>query len=494
MQQDPLSFDPRRGGDIASSTLHFMLFEGLTKIMPDGHRGNGLIKNYTISKDRMTYTFHLRDAYWSNGQPVTAYDVECAWKTILDPAFPSPHTNLLYPIVGAREAKIGELPVDKVAIKAKSNYVLTVTLNQPTPYFVETISFCGLSPVNTTLNRRNPNWAENPTPCTYLCNGPYRLKEYKFKDHITLERNPYYHGRDKVHLDEIHISIVTSENTALEMFEKGKLDMLGTNFTTFPLDAIGHFVKCLRKKPIAATTGIYFNTTKFPFTNANIRKAFAYAISRKEITDNVTQLCEVPALRALPPSLSLGSDPLVADDEPSLALNHFAKGLQELGLTRETFPQVTYLYSQNEFNHKLAQLFQESWKKNLGINVHVENAEFMVALNRMINHDYELAHGKWTFQFHDPLNFFERYKYKHDKKNLTGWESEDFITLLDYSSKCKKKKEREAVLARAEELLMKEVPMTPIFHWNATYLINPRLKGVYISPIGFTHLDRAYFE
>ncbi|MDN3507944.1 MAG: hypothetical protein P0S94_03370, partial [Simkaniaceae bacterium] len=139
-------------------------------------------------------------------------------------------------------------------------------------------------------------------------------------------------------------------------------------------------------------------------------------------------------------------------------------------------------------------LFQESWKKTLGIDIQLENTEFIVALNRLVNKDYDLSHGKWTYQYHDPLNFLERYKYKTDRKNLTGWESDRFITLLDASMQCKKPKDRKAIIARAEELLMNEVPMTPIFHWNATYLINPRLKGVYISPIGFTHLDRAYFE
>ena len=115
---DPLTLDSRKGADGTTSTLHFMLYEGLTRMNEKSTREPGIAYHIDISDDLCTYTFHLRESLWSNGDPVTAHDFEYTWKSMLKPSFPCPNAHLLYPIQNAEKVKKGVLGEDSLGICA----------------------------------------------------------------------------------------------------------------------------------------------------------------------------------------------------------------------------------------------------------------------------------------------------------------------------------------------------------------------------------------
>lgn len=493
LKSEPATLDPRKGGDVISSHMHLLLFEGLVKLNEGNTISPAQAKSFNISADGTTYTFILRDALWSNGTPVTAYDFEKTWKDILDPSFPSLNAHLLYPIKNAEAAKKGSVPLDEVGIFAEDPKTLVVTLEKPTPYFLNLISFCVFFPVNLQNDKEFPDWAHNVGE-HYISNGPFILKEWKHDNEIVVEKNPLYWDSTRVRPDYIHFSIIDNEMTALQMFENGKLDMIGEPFSPLPIDALPSLKKKGRlfQHPVGGTTLISFNVDKAPFNNVKIRKAFAFAIDRDSIVKNITQMGEIIATNAIPPVLKNNRNhSFFEDGDIAQAKTLLEQGLRELGVTKDIFKEVSYYYSTSGLNHKIAQALQQQWQNALGIQVKIENIDHKILMNKLVKRDYCFAQGIWMAQYNDQMNILERFKLKENAKNYPNWENPEYARLLEESF-FENGLKRAEILEKAEEIFLNEMPICPIYHWGMTYIVQPYLNNIGLSPIGeliFEKLD-----
>lgn len=472
---DPSTLDPRLGGDLVSSQMHFLLFEGLTRLTSEGLIAFAQANSVDISDDGLLYTFHLRPTRWSNGDPVTAHDFERSWKKILDPHFPAPNAHLLYPIQNAAEAKLGNAPPEMIGISALNDQTLQVSLEHPTPYFLHLISFCVFFPAHRS--------AETSSPLSLISNGPYTLTTWKHQHELVLIKNPQYWEKKRILSENISISIIPHTDTALKLFEKGDLDLIGNVAAPLPLNALPslHRQGKLKKQSVAASTLLYFNTSAFPFHNANLRRAFAKAIEREEIVKHITQLEEPTGIYPLPPQLRPFSD---SKEPPSLSAQEFLSlALEELNLSKEDLPPLTYCYSASEEHHSIAQAIQQQILKNLGITLHLESCESKIFLDRLVKRDYTLAQTIWMAQYPDPMSLLERLKFKENAKNYAHWEDPRYIALLNQATH-ETGATRFETLRQAETLLLEEVPLTAIYHWELSYMLQPHLSGMELSPIG----------
>lgn len=487
---DPATFDPRKGSDLVSSMIHFLLYDGLTRLQADGQVDLALAEAIEISQDRTTYRFTLRKAHWSNGRPITALDFVQSWKSILDPSFPAPNAHLLYPIKNAEQVKRGSLPPSALGLKEEGDHILLVELEHPTPYFLELISFCVFFPVCRDLDL---NW-ESKIDKTILSSGPFLLKEWKRGNEITLAKNPNYYRSERIQLPTIHISMIDSETTALQMYEKGELDILGNPLMSLPTEAIPKLAKRgeLQIRPVGASTFCSLNIHRFPFTNVKIRKAFAYAINRTQIVENITQLAEEPALGIVPTAVKQNRHTAFFQDaDIATARLLFEEGLEELGITRAEFPKISYYYAISELQHKVAQALQQQWQEAFGIQVQLQHTELKALLQLLTTRDYSFAQFHWMVQYQDPMNILERFKYSDNAKNYAGWENAAFIECLNESNMIEIPEKRLDLLEKAEKLMIDEMPIIPIFHWSSAFVMKDYVKNFNLVPVGNGFFDQV---
>ncbi len=491
-EEDIDTFDPRQARNLSAVNATNMFFEGLLHTGKDGKPQLALAESIEISPDLKSYTFRIREAQWSNGDPVTANDFEESWKSILEPSFPSPNAYQLYVIKGAKEAKEGLLAMEEVGITAKDPRTLVVELENPVPFFDELVSSYFYLPVHSSW-RENKNFANDPTQ--WVSNGPFILKSLSQHHEFVAEKNPNYWDKKAVSLNKI-VVMKMDANTSMHMFESNELNWTGSPLNTIPTDAIVALKKegILNSQPAAGTYWFRLNTQQPPFDNVNMRKAFAYALNRKAIIDHVTQGNQQPATGIVPPSIGIENAAFFSDNDLKSAKEYFQTGLKEMGMTSSQLPEITLMYGQNERNHKIAQAVQQQWNNAFGIQVQLQTGESKFVADKLRKLDYQIALGSWFADYGDPINFLEIFKSKSNRTNQTGWENSDYAQLLDKSGWEGNKEQRQGLLSQAEQILMQEMPVIPVFYSTFLYLKSPNLEGVYFSPLGYLDFKHAKFN
>ncbi len=496
INSEPPTLDPGLAEDSTSGTLIRQMFEGLTRIGEDENPHPAAAEKIDVSDDLKTYTFTIREnAKWSNGEPVTAYDFEFAWKRVLDPATAANYAYQLYVIKNAEKFNKGEIKdAAEVGIKAMDERTLVVELENPTPYFLELTAFYTYMPVNKKIVEANKDWANDATD-KYVSNGAFKLDKWEHNNVAEIVKNDQYWDADKVKLDRISFAMIEDHATAFNMFENGELDWAGAPTSDLPTDAIPTLKDQGRLNiyPIAGTYWYKFQTEKPPFNNAKVRKAFAYAIDRQSIIDNVTQANQLPAMGAVPPTMGLKEGGYFKDNDVETAKKLLDEGLQELGMTKDKL-DITLSYNTSEGHQKIAQAIQDQWKQAFGIEVKLHNMEWKVYLEEMHKGNYQIGRMGWLGDFNDPINFLELYKDKLGGNNDTFWENAEFQRLLNESASEADPLKRDQLLAQAEQILMDEMPIAPIYFYTKAYVKDDKVKGVMLHGLGDVDYKYAYIE
>ncbi len=463
--RDPSTLDPRKSSDYASSTLICLLFEGLTRCKSGSEIEPGIAQRVEISNDGKTYLFHLRKTNWSDGSPVTANDFEASWKEILTPGFPAPCAYLLYPIKNAENYAKGLCAKDDVGITSLDDSTLKVELESPTPHFLSLTAFPLLLPSKNSL-----------------CNGPFLIEKMKVGSEILLAKNKGFWDPQKVSLSEIHISIIPEETTALNLFEKGEIDIIGGPLTPIPIESMAG-LKGAQNMPMEASTFCVMNTKTLPFSNASIRKAFTLSIQNSPVlTQEIKEMGQIPAKSMLPPSLSL-RDSLPYEGNAQELL---AQGLKEIG--KDSLKGLVLNYKPSPIEKKIAQTLQKIWEDELGIRVHLEQLDATSLIQKLYAKNYDLSITSWIAQVHDPINLLERFK-EENPKNYSSWSDDNYRALLEKATSSIE--QRTFYLEKAQAVLEETMPIIPLYHWNFPLLVNPRINSPPITDSGGILFEKA---
>ncbi|MCP1146357.1 peptide ABC transporter substrate-binding protein [Lysinibacillus endophyticus] len=488
---EPPSLHPGLATDSTSGVILQNVFEGLTTVK-DGEVVNAAAEDVKISDDQLTYTFTLRDAKWSNGDSVTASDFEYAWKWALNPANASEYASILYPIKGAQAYNLGEGSEEDLGIKVVDEKTLEVTLENPTPYFLELTSFKTYFPIHKATAEANDTWYAEVGE-TYVTNGPFKLTEWQHGGSVTLEKNENYWDAENVALNKVNISMVESETTTVTMFDAGEIDFLGAPFGTVALDAIDRYNEegILNIEPYSAIYWYKFNTTGKYTSNVNIRKALTLAVDRQGLIDNITKGEQTPALGMVPTGVAgfEDSEGYFKDNDIEGAKAALEAGMKELGITDPSQIEIGISINTSEAHSAIAQHIQESWVKNLGINVKIDNSEWQVYLDKLTALDFDTARMGWIADYNDAYSFLEQFDSAENGNNDTGWENADYAALLQQSAKETDPAKRIELLKQAEAIAMTEFPVAPIYYYT-----NLSVKKDYVENMAPDQLGNIYLK
>ncbi|QTH46273.1 peptide ABC transporter substrate-binding protein [Cohnella sp. LGH] len=499
LASEPPSLDPALMTDAQSSIVASGLYDGLTRLNPEGVPEPAIAKEWTVSDDGKTYTFKLRDdAKWSNGDPVTANDFEYSWKRALNPETASEYAYMLFYLENGEKYNSEQATEDEVGVKALDATTLEVKLASATPYFNSLIAHYTYWPVHPASVDGKPEWAADAK--TIVSNGPFLLKDWAHGDKLVLTKNPDYYNKDKVNFDTVTISLVESESTVFSMFQTDKIDWIGAQAGSVPTDQVPQLVadKKATIKEIASTYYYLFNTKQKPFDNVKVRKAFAMSIDRQAIIDNVAKANQTPAFALIPPSINgldgksfreMYPDSGYFSENIEEAKKLLAEGLAEEGLDK--FPETTLLYNTSEGHKAIAEAIVDMWRKNLNVEVKLSNQEWATFLETRDAGQFGLARSGWGADFNHAINFSYDLIHPKSLNNDGQYENAEVGKALDDAIVAAEEKDRVDLIAKAEKIaIADDMAVLPIYYYTTVTMLKPGFEDVVSDYAG--HLDWAF--
>ncbi|MEM8834863.1 MAG: peptide ABC transporter substrate-binding protein [Planctomycetota bacterium] len=530
------TLDPQRMSYNHDIRLAYAIYEPLVRwdnLDPDFTIVPAAAERWEVSDDYRTYTFHIREnATWSNGEPLTAHDYAYAWQRAVMPDTAADYATLFFHIEGAedffewRTAQLeayGDLPASErtreaaialreeanahfdatVGLEAVSDKVLRVTLERPTPFFLDLTCFAIYSPVHrdtverfvsvnaaTGALQQDHGWTKPPNVVT---NGPYRVERWRFKREMRLSANPHYWSEEFPREETVSILPIVDQNTGVLAFETG----LSQWHTDVTVDYIADMIEKKQRgeypaiQPMQAF-GTYFwsfncrerfnDGRPNPFHDARVRRAFAMSVDKDSIATNIKRSGEEPADVFIPPGsiagfesprgLSFDPERARAELEAAGWIDRNGDGVPE-NAAGEPFPVIELLGSTGSYHDDVGLALGRKWEETLGVRTKVVMKETKVYRQDLKKKDFMMARGGWFGDFGDPVTFLDLHK-TGDGNNDRGYSDPAFDEMLERAQRETDPAKRMEILAEAERYTMEEtLPILPIWHYNWFYMYHP---------------------
>jgi len=490
---EPETLDLHKSTGEGESWIAMDLFEGLVTADAQGRIIPGAALSWTISDDRLTYTFKLRPSgKWSDGTKVTASDFVFSWRRLVSPATRSRYAFFLWPVKNAEAVSKGDMPATSMGVEAVDDLTLRVTLEAPTSYFLSSLqhhSTYALSQAN--VKRFGDDFIK---PGNLVSNGAFMLDEAVPQGHVKLVRNPHFHAASTVALDAVYFYPTENRESELKRFRAGELDVtydlpdgqIAWVRQNMPAD--------LRLAPFFSTYWFCFNLRNEPWkSNPDLRAALSLAIDRQLIVDKITQAGEIPAYTVTPPGTENYVAPLPewarwtqaqrdAKAKELLAKAGYGPGGKPL--------EVEILFNTSENHRKIAIALDSMWRQKLGIRVKMTNQEWKVVLQSRAEGKFQdLVRAGWIGDYNDAYSFLSLFLSDVKGQNHSAYANPDYDRLVRAASSEVEPAARRQLLQRAEALMLADHPVIPIYTYVTTHMVSARVSG-WQDNIRNLHLSR----
>ncbi len=475
---DPESLDPHKTSTVYEANILRDLFLGLTTEDAKAETIPGAAESWTVSADGKVYTFKLRaGAMWSDGSPVTANDFVFAWQRVVDPATAAEYAYMLAPIMNAEDITAGKKKPAELGVKAIDDMTFEVTLNAPTPYFLEMLTHQATYPVSKANVEKFPT--DFTKPGNLVSNGAYVLAEFVPNDHIKAVKNPKFYDAANVKIDVVNYIPTEDRSTAMKRFEAGELDSNDDIPTEQLADLKAKFGDQVRLGPYLGTYYYAFKTDKAPWDNVKLRHAISMAIDRDYLAETVWQNTMIPAYSFVPPGIT-GYETRTTDYAEKSQLDRedeAKKVLTELGYGPDKPLKMEIRYNTSE-NHKNTAVAIQEQLKPLGVEVTLLNTDTKTHYGHLEQKgDFDVARAGWIADYRDPENFLALCK-TGTGNNYGQYSNKEYDDLLASAAAAADPAERMKKLSDAEGVgVARDLCVVPLLYYGFHTVVSSKLKG-----------------
>lgn len=492
---DIVTMDSSLSDDGMSFNAMHAVIDGLMGLDKDGKIVPAMAESYTLSDDKLVYTYKIRDAKWSNGDKVTADDFVYAWQRIINTA-----GNYAY-MLGSDGAAVlnadalmekqanGEAltqaDLDTLGIKAVDEKSLEVKIERPCSYFDELMTFPCYYPINRKFaEEKGDQYAK--TADTVLSNGAFKLKTWELGSKAVFEKNQDYWNKDAVKIDELVMTLVQDPKTAATNFDSGYNDFAVINSS---------LVDKYKDKPEYQTYSegylfyLQLNLNKDVLANANIRKALSLAIDRTDFADNVLKDGSKETSGFVPTGLCLNDGTDFRDQASDFTSFDLAKaqealdaGLKELG---KDSVDIQLLYGTDESPmDQMATYLQNAFSKLKGLNIEmVATTKKDRIYNKQKNREFEVALTRWGPDYGDATTYLNLLL-DGNANNYGDYKSSAYEAKMDEVKNTADTTERFNKMIEAEKIALDDNAVIPIFEKGSAVLIRSNVKNLVHRPVG----------
>lgn len=546
LSSEPDTLDPALNSAVDGATMIVHLFSGLAAwtqdaegkfvIAPDA--AVELPEGVANEDGSVTYTYTLKDGLvWSDGQPLTAKDFEFAWKRAASTELGADYGYMFEIVKG--------YGTPDLAVSAKDDKTLEVTINNAASYWNELLAFPVYFPVREDVVG-NEAWATDPS--TYVGNGPYTMTGWEHNSVITLTKNANYHDADKVTMEELKFYLSDDSNNMLANFKNGTWllidDVPTSEIAALKTEYPNEFV-------IAGQLGTYYvnmnvNKNLLPAdsaltgvelekANAEVRKALALLFDRNYVVNDIAQGGQTPASSFVAMGLTdadgtefyqnaghseefdgyynVAEDAYEGNFEAAMEILKKYYTYDEATGMFTNFPTMEYLYNTSE-GHKAIAEYLQSVFAGVGVGMNLTNQEWNTFLNTRKEGNYEVARNGWIGDYNDPISFLDMWtsgsgnndvqfgKGAHaelamynldltpfglETKVENGTWAETYDVLISAVKASTDNEARFAMMHLAEDMLMETGCLIPVYYYTDLYMISEKVDGFYSIPLGYKY-------
>lgn len=487
---EPQTIDPTLNSAIDGSIYIIHAFEGLATRDKNGKITEGVAERWDIEDNGTKYIFYIKtNAKWSDGHPVTAKDFVYSWSRAVDPKTAANYSYQMEPLKNAKDITIGKLPLSYLGVKAIDDYTLEVTLEAPTPYFLELMAYPVYFPLREDIISKDPdNWTRDTDK--YVGNGPFKMISRMTDDKIIMEKNTNYWNIETIVPNKLVFILIDNPTSIVAGVKEGSLYFSDR----VPVQEIETLKKegILQIKPYLGTYYYSINYTNETLKDERIRRALSLAIDRNYIVEYVTKAGQVPASAWVAFGISdlSGSFRENGGDYFSLKKGDYEKNIEEAKrLMKDAgyengggFPVIEFKTNPGEHT-SIFEAIQQMWKENIGVDSMIVQEEWAVFQQTRIDRNFVLARNGWIGDYDDPMTFLGCFL-SHSPQNVGGYKNAEYDRLILEASKTGDNSIRMPLLHEAEYILMEDMGLIPIYFYTLPVLVNPKLKDVQYDILG----------